>query len=125
MTTDEFNNIMTTPDDDGTQDPQTCRGPEDEAIGPGAKPPTMIISQHHRRRQEAVLAAISLNSLRVVERCLLLVVHQSDVEISRTSNSIGLEMPTHGCPPVGCSDLSHLDFSWSGYAYFWFSTSWM
>ncbi len=51
------NDITTSHDDDETRDPQTSRGPEDEVLGPGAKPPTTIIPYHLRRHQEAVVAS--------------------------------------------------------------------
>nr|ABA99356.1 hypothetical protein LOC_Os12g35530 [Oryza sativa Japonica Group] len=42
-TTDKVNDITTSHGDDETRDPQTSRGPEDEVVGPGDKPPTTIV----------------------------------------------------------------------------------
>ncbi len=56
VTTDKVNDIMTSHGDDETRDPWTSRGPEDEAVGLGAEPPTIIIPRCLRRHQEAVLA---------------------------------------------------------------------
>jgi hypothetical protein len=54
-TTDKVNNITASPGDDGTQDPQTSRGPKNEAVGPGVEASTMIIPRRLRHCQEAVL----------------------------------------------------------------------